>query len=163
MRVWLSLGSNITPDTNLRSAIGDLRRMFGELVLSSVYESAAVGFEGAPFLNMVVGLNTRFEPQVLMGQLREIEAIHGRVRDGERKFSSRTLDIDLLTYGEQALRVGRVSLPRDEITRYAFVLLPLSEVAGDEVHPLSGNTYRALWKAFEKTEQSIRAVSLDLE
>ena len=162
MRVWLSLGSNIDPESNIRSAVDSLRRMFGPIVLSSVYESEAVGFDGAPFLNLVVGLDTDMSASQLMERLRGIEDRQGRVRDDNDKYSPRTIDIDLLTYGDLPVQVGRVALPRDEITRYAFVLLPLAEVAGDEVHPLTGLTYGALWAAFDKSQQTLHPVELNL-
>ena len=68
----------------------------------------------------------------------------------------------MLTYGDLPLQAGRVVLPRDEITRYAFVLKPLAEVARDELHPLTGRTYGELWAAFDKTRQTLKPVDLDL-
>jgi len=162
MRVWLSLGSNIDPESNIRSAVESLRRIFGSLVLSSVYSGEAVGFDGAPFLNMVVGLDTELAVSKLMERLRGVEDRQGRIRNDKDKNSPRTIDIDLLTYGDLPLQAGRVVLPRDEITRYAFVLMPLAEVAGDEVHPLTGLTYGELWAAFDKTRQTLNPVELDL-
>lgn len=158
----MSLGSNIDPESNIRSAVGNLRRMFGSLVLSSVYSGEAVGFDGDPFLNMVVGLDTELAVSQLMERLRGVEDRQGRVRDDMNKNSPRTIDIDLLTYGDLPLQSGRVALPRDEITRYAFVLKPLAEVARDEVHPLTGRTYGELWAAFDKTRQTLNPVELDL-
>ena len=162
MRVWLSLGSNIDPESNLRSAITGLRRRFGPLILSRVYRSKAVGFEGAPFLNMVAGIDTDMAVSRLIERLRVVEDEHGRIRDSADKNLSRTLDIDLLTYGDLPVQVGQVVLPRDEITRYAFVLLPLAEVAGDEIHPLTGSTYSELWASFDKSGQTLSPVALDL-
>jgi len=162
MRVWLSLGSNIDPESNIRLAVDTLRRIFGSLVLSGVYKSEAVGFDGASFLNMIVGLDTDMAAPQLMERLRGVEDQQGRIRDDRDKNAPRTLDIDLLTYGNLPVQVGRVLLPRDEITRYAFVLLPLAEVAGGEVHPLTGLTYGELWAAFDKSEQSLNPVALDL-
>jgi 2-amino-4-hydroxy-6-hydroxymethyldihydropteridine diphosphokinase len=163
MRVWLSLGSNIDPESNIRLAVRNLRRIFGPLMLSSVYSGEAVGFDGDPFLNMVVGLDTELPVSQLMERLRGVEDSQGRVRDEKDKNSPRTIDIDLLTYGDLPLMAGRVVLPRDEITRYAFVLKPLAEVAGDEVHPLTGRTYGELWAAFDKTRQTLNPVDLDLD
>lgn len=159
-RVWLSIGSNIDREKNIRGAVRVLRDVFGELVLSRVYESKAVGFEGAPFYNMVVGLDTDWPLAIINRYLREIELAHGRQRGGER-FSSRTLDIDLLTYGEEVDETGLVDIPRKEITNCAFVLLPLSEVAGAERHPMDGRTYGELWKAFAQTGQPLWPVEFD--
>ncbi|MCU7851082.1 MAG: 2-amino-4-hydroxy-6-hydroxymethyldihydropteridine diphosphokinase [Candidatus Thiodiazotropha sp. (ex Monitilora ramsayi)] len=158
VRAWLSLGSNVTPQIQIASAIEALSARFGELTVSTIYESMAVGFSGENFLNLVVGIKTQLSPQALVAVLREIEMSHGRVRGGE-KFSSRTLDIDLLTYGDQIIDQGSLQVPRDEILRYAFVLLPLSEVAGNERHPQTGQTYRDLWEAFDHSEQPLWPVT----
>ena len=160
-RVWLSLGSNIDREENIRAAVRTLRRVFGRLILSSVYEGEAVGFQGPPFFNLVVGAETERGPQELIELFRRIEQDQGRCR-GVDKFAPRTLDIDLLTYGDQVIQLEKVSLPRDEITRYAFVLLPLAEVAGEERHPLNGLSYRELWERFDQTSQPLWRVDLEL-
>jgi 2-amino-4-hydroxy-6-hydroxymethyldihydropteridine diphosphokinase len=161
-RVWVSLGSNIDRERCIRGAVAALRERYGALILSRVFESDAVGFEGQPFYNLVVGFDTEQPPVALCTHFRAIEDAFDRER-GPDKFSPRTLDIDLLTYGDQATNDGGVALPRDEITRYAFVLGPLAEVAGDEVHAGSGRTYRALWEAFDRDRQPLRPVRLELE
>ena len=161
-RVWLSLGSNIDREKNIRAAVVALKGVFGELILSPVYEAEAVGFPGGPpFLNLVVGAETEQGPLELIELFRRMEAEQGR-RRGADKFAPRTLDIDLLTYGDQVIRLGEVHLPRDEITRYAFILLPLAEVAGEERHPLSGLSYRELWERFDRASQSLWRVDLEL-
>ena len=149
----------MAPRAHLTKAIDDLRSMFGLLSLSPVYESVAVGFEGENFLNLVVGIHTRLSPVELNRSLKEIENRHGRLRNDE-KFAARTLDIDLLTYGAELVDEGNIQLPRDEILRYAFVLRPLSEVAGDEVHPRLGKTYRELWQAFDQSAQALWQVDM---
>ena len=159
-RVWLSLGSNIDRTRNLRAVIAALGRRFGPLVLSQVYESEAVGFDGEPFYNMVVGLETDLPAAELNHWLHRLEADQGRRRDGGR-FAPRTLDVDLLTYGDQVLEEGPLRLPRDEILRYAFVLRPLAEVAGEQRHPLDGRRYRELWAAFGNSAQDLRPVTLE--
>lgn len=161
VRAWLSLGSNIDRENNIRSALVALEKAFGKLTVSPIYESEAVGFEGDPFLNLVVGVDTDRPSNEIAETLRLIEQAHGRRRDGG-KFSARTLDIDLLTYGQQVSRAPGVSVPRDEITRYAFVLLPLSQVGGDELHPIEGVSYKALWDAFDKARQRLRVVDIGL-
>jgi 2-amino-4-hydroxy-6-hydroxymethyldihydropteridine diphosphokinase len=162
VRVWLSLGSNQSPYEYLPKAIEDLSAIFGELTLSPVYESEAVGFKGDNFLNMVVGIETALSPRDLNLSLKEIEIRHGRERS-ESKFDARTLDIDLLTYGAEIVNTKNIRLPRDEILHYAFVLRPLSDVAGDELHPLAGRTYRELWQEFNHSEQSLWPVEMELE
>jgi 2-amino-4-hydroxy-6-hydroxymethyldihydropteridine diphosphokinase len=90
--------------------------------------------------------------------LREIEAAHGRTREGPR-FSSRTLDIDLLTYDDLITRDHGLELPRDEITKNAFVLWPLAEIAADEKHPTLQQSYGELWAAFDKEQQLLWPVT----
>ena len=143
-RVWISVGSNIEPVRHVEAALAELRRLFGDLVVSPVYEAQAVGFDAPPFLNLVVGVDTDRPPSELHRLMREIEARHGRRRTGA-KFSSRTLDLDLLTYGDRITDEGGKHLPRDEILGYAFVLAPLADVAPEQRHPEVGKTYRALW------------------
>lgn len=154
VRVWLSLGSNIEREKHIRRALEDLRNAFGELVVSPVYESPPVGSTGDNFYNLVVGIETELPVEILAGQLRRIEESNGRQR-GVDKNAPRTLDIDLLTYADLILDRGGIQLPRDEITRYAFVLLPLSEVAAEEIHPLSGLSYRELWARFDDPSQEL--------
>lgn len=160
-RVWLSLGSNIDREQHIRGAVKALRETFGELIISQVYESESVGFKGGAFFNLVVGFNTDRAPAELCRYFRAIEAAHGRERCGQ-KFASRTLDIDLLTYGDRVIKENNVEIPREEITRYAFVLQPLSEVAGDELHPVLGESYRELWERFDKGGQVLEVVEFEL-
>ena len=110
-RVYLSLGSNIDREANLRSAISLLRERYGELTISSVYENQAVGFEGDDFYNLVVGLDTGEPVEQLNAWLAEVENQHGRDRSAP-KFGPRTLDIDLLLYDDLVYRNGKLSLPR---------------------------------------------------
>jgi 2-amino-4-hydroxy-6-hydroxymethyldihydropteridine diphosphokinase len=154
IRAWLSLGSNLDPQRQIPAALEALRERFAELVVSPIYESEPVGFSGGNFHNLVVGIETRLPALELVRQLRQIETDHGRTR-GAEKFSSRTLDIDLLTYGDRIIDEEGVQVPRDEILRYAFVLLPLSEVAPHERHPVTGQTYGELWAEFEASDQPL--------
>ena len=93
--------------------------------------------------------------------MREPKEWFGRVR-GANRFAPRTLDIDLLTYGDQVIQDDDIEVPRDEITRYAFVLRPLAEVAGEEIHPQTGLSYRAMWEAFDCSGQSLRPLEFEL-
>ena len=153
-RVYVSIGSNIDQEYHVAASLDALSRHFGELRLSSVYESEAVGFGGANFYNMVAGFHTGLSVGELAQVLRTIESDNGRRREGP-KFSSRTLDIDILTYDDVVGEVDGVELPREEILKNAFVLLPMAELAPDEVHPVTGMTYRALWDNYDKSRQKL--------
>lgn len=151
-RVYLSLGSNIDRYRYISAALDALMQRFGELIISSVYESEAVGFEGDNFLNLVVGLDTDMELGALASLLRKIEHDNDRRRDGGPRFSARTLDIDILTYDDLVGRHDGVELPRDEILTNAFVLWPLAEVAGDTLHPEQQTRYTDLWQAYDRDQ-----------
>ncbi len=86
-----------------------------------------------------------------MAVFKTIEDRHGRVRDGE-KFCGRTLDLDLLTY-DQCVCQQPIELPRGEITENAFVLWPLAEIAPTVIHPLTGQSYAALWQQYQKPQK----------
>ncbi len=151
-RVYVSVGSNIDRDRNVAAALGSLRREFGQLQQSTIYETEAVGFEGDPFYNLVVGFDTELSPRDVARVLHRIEDEHGRQRTGG-KFSARTLDLDLLLYDDLLLDEDDLKLPRPEILEYAFVLRPLAEIAGELRHPLAGFSFAALWDAFDPTTQ----------
>jgi 2-amino-4-hydroxy-6-hydroxymethyldihydropteridine diphosphokinase len=145
-RVYLSLGSNLEPGKNLAAALRELRAQFGVLTVSATYVFPAVGFDGPDFWNLAVGLDTDWTPQALNTWLHELENRHGRRRDVPR-FSSRTLDVDIVLYGNDVLRgEGNLEVPRDEL-RHAFVLKPLVEIAADLRHPVDGRTLDELWAA----------------
>lgn len=160
-RVYLGVGSNIDRERYIGSALIALREAFGELVISPVYESEAIGFQGDPFFNLVVGVQTELPVALLQQTIKQIEDANGRERNGP-KFSSRTLDIDILTYDDCVGVVDGVQLPRDEIVKNAFVLLPLSNIAGDELHPELKQTYQSLWDQYDQTSQSLRPVPFSL-
>ncbi len=142
--VYVSLGSNIRPAEHMRKGVAALRMCFGAVALSSVYDSAAVGFRGDNFYNMVVGFETDAAVRTVLQTLHRIEERHGRTRGGSH-FCSRTLDIDLLLYAGLIVHDHGLDVPRAEITRHAFVLQPLAEIAPELVHPERGRTLTALW------------------
>ena len=159
-RVYLGLGSNIDRERNVRSALVELREVFGELTISTIYQCPAVGFDGEDFYNLAAGLDTDLDVHAVIRQLHIIEDRHGRKRDRSH-FSDRTLDIDLLLYDDLVIQQQGFTLPRPEIERYAFVLKPLSEIAPDARHPVAGATIAELWDAFPNRGDELLSVDLD--
>lgn len=158
--IYLSLGSNVDRHRNITAALDALADLFGELKISSVYESKSVGFDGSNFFNLVVGADTTLFIVELSETLKRIEDEYGRKRNGP-KFSPRTLDIDILTYGDFAGIEHGIELPRAEITKNAFVLLPLAEIAPNVFHPQLQKTYRALWLDYDQASQSLWPIDFE--
>ena len=160
-RIYVGVGSNMDRLSNICGGVSALRAEFGDLRLSRVYDSAAVGFSGANFLNLVAGFDSRKPVREVVAILRSIEARHGRKRGGAQ-FGSRTLDLDLLLYDDLVLNEGEIQIPRNEITSYAFVLRPLAEIAPYQLHPLAGRTLAELWQEFEQAAQNMAPVDIAL-
>lgn len=144
--VYIGVGSNIEPERHLRLAVDALEARFGPIRCSSVYRSPAFGFCGADFLNMVCAFSTDRGADDIERELHDIEYEGGRLRRAER-FSSRTLDLDLLLFGE-AVDVPR-RLPRSDVLRYPFVLAPLAELAPALRHPLTGASLADEWRVMQ--------------
>lgn len=151
-RVYISIGSNIDRERNITAALDALDVWFDRLLISSVYESESVGFDGTPFYNLVVGVDTALTVAELSARFKQLETDNGRRRDVP-KFSARTLDLDILTYDNEIGSVDGVELPRGEILKNAFVLLPLAEIAPADVHPVCGKRYEALWQGYDRDQK----------
>ncbi|WP_312325466.1 2-amino-4-hydroxy-6-hydroxymethyldihydropteridine diphosphokinase [Stenotrophomonas sp.] len=157
--VLLSLGSNLQPQQHLHAAVAVLRQRFGDIRVSPAYRTAAVGFDGPAFLNNAVALETEMPLEALDAWLHAVEDAHGRDRSGPR-FSDRTLDIDVVFYGDLIVEgPGHLRIPRPEL-KHAFVLKPLADIAPDFVDPVSGLTLAALWKAHKQYDDAFEVVEL---
>jgi len=157
--VYVSIGSNIDKEKNIKNCLQELALNFSDLLLSPIYESESVGFEGDNFFNLVARFTTDLTVGELNQRLKVIEDNHGRERSGP-KFSGRTLDIDILTYDNLVGDIDGVQLPRDEITKNAFVLLPMADIAGNELHPELQVSYSRLWFFYDKEKQKLWQVEL---
>lgn len=146
-RIYLGIGSSENRHENIRAGVEDLRMAFPRLLVSSVYETEAIGFEGDPFFNLVVGFDSAIGLRELFVMGRAIEEAHGRRRHSP-KCSGRMLDIDILTFGETVGEEASITLPRPEIVANAYVLCPLAEIAAHEIHPALGLSYGQLWADF---------------
>lgn len=151
-RCYVSLGSNIEPEKNLRGAVSALRDEFGLLRCSPVYCSRAVGFVGDDFLNLVTGFDSGLQLEEIQAILNRIEIDFGR-HPQQKGFRARTLDIDLLLFGTQIIENDLLTLPRPEIEKYAFVLRPLSEIDPGFIHPILHQSLSEMWKKFQGDKQ----------
>jgi len=145
-KAYLSLGSNLEPESHLRRAIEQLRERFGAVRVSPVYRTPAIGFDGPDFLNAAAIIDSDLDVFALDDWLHALEDAHGRRRDQPR-FSSRPLDIDIVFFDDlQVKGPGHLEIPRPEL-KYGFVLKPLTDIAPEFRDPLSGKTLRELWQA----------------
>ncbi len=145
--VYLSLGSNVSPEKNIKFALDQLCKIFGDVDSSSTYLTKAVGFKGSDFLNLVVRIDTALDPVELIAELHRIEEMTGRVT-ATKAFNDRTLDIDVLIYDE-VINLD-LNIPRDEILKYGFVLEPLAEICPDGIHPTENITFLELWNSLKE-------------
>jgi 2-amino-4-hydroxy-6-hydroxymethyldihydropteridine diphosphokinase len=158
-RAYLSLGSNREPQRYLVAAIAALRERFGEITVSPAYRSKAVGFAGADFVNLAVGLDTDLSPPALNDWLHALEDRHDRRRDVPR-YSDRTLDLDIVFYDALITQgAGHLQIPREEL-KHAFVLRPIADIAPDFRHPVSGLSMAELWAAFPPGSEPLLPESL---
>ena len=127
---YVGVGSNLDgPQRQVAQALGELDGIPGTRVVkrSSLYRSAPVGYAAQPeFVNAVAALDTTLDPEALLGELQAIEARHGRSRSFPN--APRSLDLDLLLYGEAEQRTARLTLPHPRMHERAFVLKPLVEL-----------------------------------
>lgn len=157
--VWvaLSLGSNDRPREHFSTCLDMLLMQFQDLTLSSVFESEALGKPGVRYLNMAVAFETDLPLAELVKAMKKLEAKHGRQRGAEAQ-GRVSLDIDVLVYGEAAGVVDGITLPHRDLCQAAYMLWPLSQIAGKRQHPLLKQSYKELWKAFDRSQQAIKPV-----
>lgn len=156
---YLGVGSNIDARKNIASGIAALRERFPGIRLSPAYRSAAVGFAGSDFINLVAAIETELGPLELREYLHRLEDRHGRARNVP-KFSDRTLDVDILLYDDLFLISPLLEIPRDEILTAAHVLKPLADLAPDLLHPAARLTLSELWKAFPRQDGDLVPIEL---
>ncbi len=162
VEIYVSLGSNINQHHYIRAAVKALRHQYGSIALSPVYESIAMGFAGDNFYNLVGQFNTTQTITEVTQQLTLIEDANDRERNGPR-FGPRTLDIDLLLYGDLIINNDQLQLPRKEITKYAFVLRPLADIAPQRIDPVLKKTYQELWEKLDTTHQRLWQIPFDFD
>jgi len=162
VEVLVAAGSNIRPRASLRQAVETLSAAFPGLRASRAYANAAFGFEGDDFVNLVVAFQTDEPLPALVERLKIIERASGR-EPGAPKWASRTLDLDLLMYGDLVGQFAGATLPRPDMVERSYVLGPLAELAPGRKHPARGETFAALWQRFDRGSHPLAEVSLEGE
>ncbi len=154
---YLSLGSNIEPERNLPTAVDWLGRWGCVQAVSTVWESAPLGFADQPnFLNAAVLLETGLSAQALRQEaIASIETALGRVRTSNKN-APRTIDIDIMLFNHEVLQVGQRRIPSPEVLERPFVAIPLAEIAPDYVHPETGQSLRQIAGRFDPKAAGLR-------
>ena len=142
--IAVSLGSNINRESNIRTSVNEIRARYPQAIFSPVVKSEAVGFKGPYFLNLAASYQSNLGIPDVLSELHLIEDQLGRERS-KNQMSSRTIDLDLLLYGDGVFYDQGFDVPRKEILDSAHVLKPLSDILPNIVHPVIGEALSALW------------------
>lgn len=147
--VYLSLGSNVGDRlATIQAAITQIANSGRVTAVSSVYETEPVDFAAQPwFLNCVVKLETEKMPSQLLPLMLKIERQHGRNRSTEHGKGPRTLDIDILLFGNSVIKTKDLTVPHPAMHQRRFVLEPLAEISPGVRHPILKNTIKELLQA----------------
>jgi 2-amino-4-hydroxy-6-hydroxymethyldihydropteridine diphosphokinase len=157
--VYVAAGSNIHPELNLRSAISALKRRIGDLRVSTAYRNKPVGFEGPDFINLVIGFETELTLTEVLSILQAVEGLCGRPRKAP-KFEPRSMDLDLLLYGDMVCATHAITLPRPDLIKRSYMLGPLAELAPNLEHPTLKQTIGELWQNFDQAAHPMTKVTL---
>jgi len=157
---YVAAGSNVRPRTSLTRALEILAHGFPGLRASRAYANAAMGFTGDDFVNLVVVFPAELQPAELIERLKAVERECGR-EPGAPKWGPRTLDLDLLLYGDHLGRVAGRTLPHPDLVTRAWVLGPLAELAPGLVHPVLGESFGAMWRRFDQRAHPLTAFPLE--
>ena len=147
--VYVAAGSNVEPRHHLALASRELCREFPGVRFSPWYQNKAVGFEGDDFINLVAGFDTGLPLDEVLPRLHAIETLCGRPR-GAPRWAPRSMDLDMLLYGELVRDEPKLKLPRPDLLKRAFMLGPLVDLAPGLVHPTLKLTIAELWEQFDR-------------
>jgi 2-amino-4-hydroxy-6-hydroxymethyldihydropteridine diphosphokinase len=159
-QVLVAAGSNVEPLANLRRALDALARHYPTVRRSTAYRNRAVGFEGEDFINLVVGFETDDDVHAVIEHLHEAETLCGRARHAP-KWAPRSMDLDILLFGDRVCDEPGLVLPRPDLVRRAYMLGPAAEIAPDTLHPTLRVTLAELWRNFAQGEHPMAAVELE--
>ncbi|MCB0245362.1 MAG: 2-amino-4-hydroxy-6-hydroxymethyldihydropteridine diphosphokinase [Anaerolineae bacterium] len=162
-RAYLSLGSSLDKERNLRAGVGLLAEHGRVLAVSSAYETAPIGNPDDPtFLNAALILETPLEPQALKETvLRAVEDRLGRQRTSDPN-APRTFDVDISLFNDEIFDLGRRHIPDPEILLYAHIAVPLAEIAPNYRHPETGETLAAIARRVSLDTTMIRRDDVSL-
>ena len=144
--VFLSIGSNLSPQKNIPACLEILKKKFSVKKISSIYETEPVGPAGdREFWNLAAAIETDSDLKTLGSALRRVEEKLGRRRDGTDKFAARTIDLDIL--------------PQPGYQRQAFIMIPLAEIAPEEIDTESGKTFREIAEGLSGRQGLVRKIN----
>jgi 2-amino-4-hydroxy-6-hydroxymethyldihydropteridine diphosphokinase len=161
VRVFVAAGSNLEPEANLARACREIAHSWPDALFSRAYRNKAVGFEGPEFINLVVGFSTAQPLDAVIARLHAIETQCGRPRYAP-KWASRTMDLDVLLYGDRVEKTTEYTLPRPDLLKRPYMLGPMAEIAPEIVHPTAQRTIGDLWKEFDRDGHELAQVALEL-
>ncbi|MFM7395722.1 MAG: 2-amino-4-hydroxy-6-hydroxymethyldihydropteridine diphosphokinase [Gammaproteobacteria bacterium] len=160
-RVFVAAGSNVDAKRNLRLASSELARAFGKVDFSPAYRNVAAGFEGDDFINFVAAFDTDLPVRDVVAELQRIEGLCGRERNAP-KWAPRSMDLDILLFGNMICDEPGLVLPRPDLLRRAYMLGPMADVGGGIIHPLEQRTISQLWENFDRGAHPLTRIELSL-
>ena len=158
-KVFVGIGSNINQILHIKKCIKAFEGKFTNIELSPTYESSSMGFDGPNFYNLVACFTTDLEIDLLKKFLKKVEIDNGR-SFGEVKFSSRTLDIDILYYDD--LIDEEMNIPRSEIIKFDFVLRPLYDLSPAHIHPVTKKTHHKMLNETPYQKMIINEIDMNI-
>ena len=158
-KVFFGVGSNIKPEENIVLAVREIKDIFDDVIVSPVYKNKSVGFEGNDFLNLVISCSTKMSVYDIGDFIEQVHNLSGRKKKSN-KYLSRTLDIDLLMFGDHIIQDSKIHIPRDDILKYSFVLKPLVDIAPESIHPITKSSFSEHWDRMDKTENPLIPVEI---
>jgi 2-amino-4-hydroxy-6-hydroxymethyldihydropteridine diphosphokinase len=160
-RVFVAAGSNVDAERNLRLASHELVKTFGKVEFSPAYQNVAAGFEGDDFINFVAAFDTELPVRAVVAELQRIEGLCGRERDAP-KWAPRSMDLDILLFGDRVCDEPGLVLPRPDLLRRAYMLGPMADIGGEVIHPLEQRTISDLWQRFDRDAHPLTRIELSL-